>query len=286
MFIKNLPIIRGLAARIGPFLLLLQKSPVVQMLFPQARILGTSAAGELVRFPVAAVAGLCAFDGVAGASTVAQVSPNPGSTVVPAVKGKALSFVYQFAGSGHTPGSWSVTGLPQGLVHNDTRISKTDSVSGIPTVSGIFPVKVTAYRNHNRSGDSVSTTFSLQVVPGSDGPEISLQHPAGKELSDGISGKSFGSATVGLKGRKLSFRIRNAGTAALTGISVGTAGAHRKDFLVSGPGISSLAAQASATFTVVFSPKAVGTRSATLRISSNDADENPFDIKLRGIGTR
>lgn len=40
----------------------------------------------------------------------------------------------------------------------------------------------------------------------------------------------------------------------------------------------------STTFTVAFTPAGVGTRSAALHISSNDADENPYDIALSGTG--
>ncbi len=39
------------------------------------------------------------------------------------------------------------------------------------------------------------------------------------------------------------------------------------------------------TFTVRFQPSTVGSKSATLRIASNDADENPFDIQLIGTSS-
>jgi hypothetical protein len=38
----------------------------------------------------------------------------------------------------------------------------------------------------------------------------------------------------------------------------------------------------STTFTVTFTPLVTGVRSTTLRIGSDDADENPFDITLNG----
>jgi hypothetical protein len=38
------------------------------------------------------------------------------------------------------------------------------------------------------------------------------------------------------------------------------------------------------TFKVTFKPTASGTRSATLKILSNDANENSFDIQLDGTG--
>jgi hypothetical protein len=43
---------------------------------------------------------------------------------------------------------------------------------------------------------------------------------------------------------------------------------------------------ASATFTVTFKPSATGARTASIRIASNDRDENPFIINLAGEGAR
>jgi hypothetical protein len=45
-----------------------------------------------------------------------------------------------------------------------------------------------------------------------------------------------------------------------------------------------LAGGGTATFKVTFKPTKKGTRSAAIHIDSNDADENPFDITLTGIG--
>ena len=45
---------------------------------------------------------------------------------------------------------------------------------------------------------------------------------------------------------------------------------------------ASVAGGGSATFTVTFTPTAEGLRSCVLHISSNDADENPYDITLTG----
>lgn len=52
------------------------------------------------------------------------------------------------------------------------------------------------------------------------------------------------------------------------------------------PGAVSLAPGASTTFKVTFKPTAAGTRKAAIHIESNDADENPFDIKLGGEGVK
>lgn len=117
-------------------------------------------------------------------------------------------------------------------------------------------------------------------------PDISVQQPAGSDLTDGDSKKPFGTAKIGSKGVSKTFTIRNTGKTKLTGIAIKKKGLHKSDFIVGAPGKTSLAAGASTTFKVSFKPTAKGNRSASLAISSNDPDESPFDIKLAGEGAK
>jgi uncharacterized cupredoxin-like copper-binding protein len=155
---------RVMTSRLGSLLMLFQRTPIVQMLFPEAKIIGGAGIGELAKWSVATVAGLGAFDSVAGATTIAQISPNPGSNTVPAKQGQNLSFVFQLTNYPDKPGSWKVTGLPNGLTHADAKSNSIDSVSGIPTQSGTFSVKITAYSKTTYSGDSFSKTFTMNVA--------------------------------------------------------------------------------------------------------------------------
>lgn len=84
--------------------------------------------------------------------------------------------------------------------------------------------------------------------------------------------------------------LRNDGTAALTGLSASIVGTNAADFtylLDEGvPGIpTTLEVGEYLTLYVRFAPQPGpdGPRSATLRLSSNDPDENPFDIVLGGM---
>jgi outer membrane protein W len=155
---------RVLSSRIGSLIMLFQRSPVIQMIFPEAKMLGGAGLGEIAKWTVATVAGLGAYDSVAGATTIAQLAPNAGSTTVPATKGQALSFVFQLTNYSDTPGSWKVTGLPTGLTHTDAKNNSIDSVSGTPTQTGSFSVKITAYSKTTYSGDSFSRTFTMNVA--------------------------------------------------------------------------------------------------------------------------
>jgi formylglycine-generating enzyme required for sulfatase activity len=61
-------------------------------------------------------------------------------------------------------------------------------------------------------------------------------------------------------------------------------GPHSADFLVSAL-TNSLAPDATTTISVTFKPLAKGTRTASIRIASNDPDENPFVLNFTGSAT-
>jgi len=112
-----------------------------------------------------------------------------------------------------------------------------------------------------------------------------VEQPAGTNLTDGTGVTGFGSVTTGTTGTPLTFTIRNAGTANLTGISITRDGANAADFPLDTVGMATtLSPGATTTFAVSFAPAAAGPRSATLHIASNDPDENPFEIALAGTG--
>ena len=81
------------------------------------------------------------------------------------------------------------------------------------------------------------------------------------------------------------YTITNNGTADLTLGSVAVGGAQAADFTVNLQPSAPIAASGSTSFQVTFDPSATGTRSATLSLSNNDADENPFDFSIQGTGT-
>ena len=116
-------------------------------------------------------------------------------------------------------------------------------------------------------------------------PEITVEQPVKTVLVSGNSSKAFGTAVVGKAGRILTFTIRNAGNTDLTGLKLSAAGKNAKDFILTQPAKAKLTPGAAVTFKVQFKPTAKGTRSAELRIASNDTDENPFKVKLGGTGS-
>jgi hypothetical protein len=84
------------------------------------------------------------------------------------------------------------------------------------------------------------------------------------------------------------FTIQNRGTDVLilsgTSPFVAIDGTNAADFSVTTVPSSSIAIKDSTTFQITFKPSAVGLRSATLSIISNDADESLYHIQIQGTG--
>jgi hypothetical protein len=79
--------------------------------------------------------------------------------------------------------------------------------------------------------------------------------------------------------------VRNTGSTGLTLGTITTSGGHAGDFMVDTTGMAATVAPAgSTTFTVTLNPTGPGERGTTLRVASNDEDEDPFDIALTGRG--
>lgn len=114
-------------------------------------------------------------------------------------------------------------------------------------------------------------------------PEIAVEELTGADLVSGSSSTDFGPIRIGGNTFK-SFAIRNTGTLDLTGIDITFEGVNAADFYVTEAPSATVVPAASSTLTIIFAPTggASGVRSATLRMVSNDIDENPFDIALSG----
>ncbi|MES2438608.1 MAG: M6 family metalloprotease domain-containing protein [Verrucomicrobiota bacterium] len=114
--------------------------------------------------------------------------------------------------------------------------------------------------------------------------EIAVSDPAGVDVIDDASATIFPATATGLSSRTRTFTIRNSGKADLFGLAVRTGGANKSDFTISGLQKTTLAPGESTTFGVVFNPSALGLRTASLGILSNDADESDFGITMQGTG--
>jgi hypothetical protein len=181
--IRRLSVFQGLGSKFGSLLLLFQRSPLIQTLFPEARLLGGAGTGQVTKWTVATIAGLGAYDSVAGATEISQVSPQQGAAEVPAWTGGFLNFVCQVTGlPGNDPESWSVDGLPPGLTDSSTPTPSVHVIRGTPTAVGQTTVTVTAWEEPNQTGRSFTRDFLIVVEPG-----IIVTHPASVTVPSGGS---------------------------------------------------------------------------------------------------
>jgi len=169
---KNSPFLQKLKSfckRASSFLLLFQRSPAAQIFLPEVNMLSSVAAIDATKLIIATVVGLGAYDSVAGATTVGQVSPSNGSTIVPVNSGVNFVGAFQVLGApGQTPQSWSITSgeLPSGLTLSNPS-ARNASITGTTTQVGDRAVTITAWENSNFSGISASGSFIIRVTGGS-----------------------------------------------------------------------------------------------------------------------
>jgi Ig-like domain CHU_C associated len=193
---------RALSSRLGSLILLFQRSPVVQIFFPEARMLGGAGLGQITTWTIATVAGLGAYDTVAGATAIAQLQPSASSATVPATEGSNLTFVFQCTGTPTAPKSWSAAGLPAGLVLNSGINNTVNTITGIPRVSGSFPVRVIAWRDANQKGSSFSKTFTINIAPAA----VTAPGITGQPVSVTIDSGATATFSVSASGPSLEFQ--------------------------------------------------------------------------------
>lgn len=167
-----------------------------------------------------------------------------------------------------------INGFSPGTGQEFILVDNFNSLSGtFATVTGVPAGFHVVYNETNGSGRPV---VKLKATT----PEITVEEPLGNGLTDGGSTIDFGSLAAGSANPVRTVLIRNDGSANLTGLSVSIVGAGAGRFQASALGATSLAPGSSTSFTVTLLAASPGTPAATLRIASNDADENPFDIGL------
>jgi hypothetical protein len=104
------------------------------------------------------------------------------------------------------------------------------------------------------------------------------------DISISPTSRNYGSVEVGT-GSTQGFTVSNTGGATLNVSSTSVIGTDASQFIItSGGGSFSLSPGANRTVNVQFHPTSAGSKSATLRLASNDPDEDPLDVSLSGTG--
>ncbi|MFQ5648636.1 MAG: choice-of-anchor D domain-containing protein, partial [bacterium] len=136
------------------------------------------------------------------------------------------------------------------------------------------PATVSFDGTFSKNVDWAVVAVELKAAPVGDAPDITVLPPA----------HDFGDVVVSSPASKI-FEVRNDGTENLSVSTTSLQGPNAADFsIVSGGGSFVLVPAASRNIEVSFTPAALGARSASLRLVSNDPDEGTFDVALSGTG--
>jgi alpha-tubulin suppressor-like RCC1 family protein len=192
----------------------------------------------------------------------------------------------------------TVTDLATGLAHSMALCSDgsltswgDNSVGQLGTVEAVsksVPTSVDASGASELTGAKVSqlsngpvSNHSMVLYFGGSTREIEVRE-GGSELVDGASSVSFG--TVGFEaaasGVDRIFSIANTGNRPLSDMSAMIVGPGADDYDIITPVPNAVQSDRAIELKVRFVPSAAGVRNATLRVFSNDLDENPFDVAL------
>lgn len=176
--------------------------------------------------------------------------------------------------------------------------SATIAASGSLTFQVTFNPSAIGVRNATINiinNDANETPYDFAIQGTGTNPEINL---VGNSISivDGDTTPTIADHTdfgnVLLAGGTVvrTYTIQNTGTttlnlAAAAASRVTISGGNAADFTVTTqPSAATIAVGATLTFQVTFNPSAVGTRSTTLTITSDDADEATYDFAIQGTG--
>lgn len=206
-----------------------------------------------------------------------------------------FSFWRQRSSTGPPTLSMTINGTSVGSITNTTTSGSTftsGTLSGFSNLTGTVTIVLTMGSGTGGSFRLDDFTLNGSVVASS-APDIQLEGNStviadGSTSTSTTDNTSFGSVNYVSGTIQKTFTIRNNGSASLslTGSPiVAISGTNASDFTVSTqPASSSVGINGTTTFIVTFDPSAVGIRSATVSISSNDPDENPYDFVIQGTG--
>ncbi|MCP5533082.1 MAG: M6 family metalloprotease domain-containing protein [Akkermansiaceae bacterium] len=153
----------------------------------------------------------------------------------------------------------------------------------IPVSAGKHTLMWT-YEKDDSYGDGKDKAWLDAVQLPATRQEIDVKAPSGKSLVSNTSSFRFKTTKIGKVSKSKKITIKNVGKADLYGLSVATSGQNAKDFKVGKLSKKVLKPGQKATVSVRFAPRKAGSKKAKLLVMSNDVDESPFVIKLKGNG--
>ena len=225
------------------------------------------------------------FGGSYGDAFVSNIGLTPAATISPST----LAFSSQPVGTTGSPQTVTLTSNGTAPVHISAIAASGDfaqtntcgsgsaagstctiTVTFTPTATGTRTGTLTITDNSSGSPQSVALT----------GTGASAGAPA---VTLSPASLTFNSQTVGTTSAAQAVTLTNSGSATLTITSIAVSGANGSDFAQTNNCGTSLAANASCSVNVTFTPPAAGTRTASVSVTDN-ATSSPQNVPLSGTG--
>ncbi|HEY4300401.1 MAG TPA: immunoglobulin domain-containing protein, partial [Candidatus Didemnitutus sp.] len=210
-------------------MLLLQRTPILNLLVEGDEILLSSPTGALLKSLATTAVALGAVNSMAGATPLTvSLGTSSGFSVA---AGTAVSVSISLAAANSTfdpPASWSVSGqIPAGVDYSGLTSSGTTNVmtlhvGGTPTTAGTYAVSLQVFSDPGATGNYESSVYQYTItVTGSTAtaPSISSQ-PSGQTVNAGSSA-SFTAAASGSPAPTLQWQRMPAGGGGFANISDG-----------------------------------------------------------------
>ncbi|MBP1840355.1 choice-of-anchor D domain-containing protein [Formosa algae] len=163
--------------------------------------------------------------------------------------------------------------------------TQTVTVRFTPTVTGTSTGSITI---NNNDLDEVTCTVNLTGEGYSPTPEIDIERNTGASIPNGSTpsvgyNTIFAATVMGNSTAPKTYYVSSEGTAGLDLTSI-TSSNPTEFTIITNPGTTSITPGNEEGFEITFSPSSVGTRTATITVISNDADEDPYTFEVQGTG--
>ena len=162
------------------------------------------------------------------------------------------------------------------------------------TFTVVFNPSATGTRNATINivnNDSNENPYNFAISGTGTSPEISVVGNsvtiADGDVTPSVADQTdFGTVSIDSGSSVVTYTIRNTGVGTMLVGAISFSGSDASSFsLVTNPA-GTIAAGGSTTFTVSFNPATVGTKNAMIFIANDDADENPYNFSITGLGVR
>ena len=218
-----------------------------------------------------------------------------GSEITNASSGKTFTLTITNSGTGDLSLSGSPIVEKSGANESDFTLVQPSSSSLSAGATATFTITFVPSADGTReatitinSNDEGIPSYELQLTGEGSGAAPRIAISEGSTSYAHNSTINMGSVQEATSGSARTFTIKNTGSQSLTFTNnppIDKAGTNNGDFSLGQPSNSSLAAGASRTFTITFSPSVEGSKTAFLTIETNDPNTATYQLNLEATAT-